>query len=248
MTDPDSLAPHPTLDRYYESDAARPRFLRSIFDSTSVHYEWIENVLSFGLGIRYRSQVLRAAGFTPEMKHLDVATGTGAVAKAARTLAGSSEKIIGLDPSYGMLRQARKNLGLRTVQAAGEEIPFRSEIFDFITVGYALRHLGDLRKAFGEWNRTLKPGGILLILEISTPPKKGIRRSMLRFYMDTIVPKIVRLGTRSADAEELMHYYWDTTETCVPPETIVKALEESGFSTIHKSTTFGVFTEYRAVR
>lgn len=248
MTDRDSLAPHPTLDRYYESDAARPRFLRSIFDSTSVHYEWIENVLSFGWGIRYRSDALRIAGYRPGMNHLDVATGTGAVAKAARSLAGTSEKIIGLDPSYGMLKQARKNLGLCSVQAAGEEIPFRSETFDFVTVGYALRHLGDLRTAFGEWQRVLKPGGTLLILEISNPPKKGIRRTMLRFYMDTIVPKIVRLGTKSADAEELMHYYWDTTETCVPPPTIVKALEESGFRTIHRSTTFGVFTEYRAVR
>ena len=69
----------------------------------------------------------------------------------------------------------------------------------------------------------LRPNGRVLILEI-TPPRSRLGYAVLRFHLNRIVPFFARIRSRSAEAEKLMHYYWDTIRSCVPPETILDAL------------------------
>ncbi len=242
----DSVPPHPTLPDYYQSDAERERFVRGLFDETAPWYEKINDLLSFGSGGRYRRDALRRAGYVKGTRLLDVATGTGVVARAAVAL-GDRGDIVGLDPSIGMLLAGRREMRLSGVQAFGEKLPFRSAGFGMLSIGYALRHMSDLRTAFAEHIRVLKPGGRIVILEI-TPPKSKLGFAVLRAYMNGLAPAVARLLSRNDETVTLMKYYWDTIRECVPPETILTALRDAGFEDVKRSVTYGVMTEYTGTR
>ena len=247
-TEPSSrIAPHGTLTRYYGSDSERSRYLRDLFDQGSVHYDAINQFLSFGTGIRYRQDALARHGLSAGMSVLDVATGTGGVARAAKKITGTAGRVIGLDPSIGMLIESRRRSSSPAVEAFGEALPFRDGTFDFLSMGYALRHLPDLVAGFCEYFRVLRPGGRVLILEI-TPPRGRVAYGLMRVYMNSIVPRLVRLSTRSASAGTMMEYYWDTTANCVPPDTILSAMTRAGFVDVKRKVTLGVFSEYSGRR
>ncbi len=239
------LKPHPTLSDHYGSDEKRQEYIDGLFDAAAPHYDWICRVMSLGSGQSYRKDALARSGLVAGMRILDVATGTGLVARAALQILGKPEAVVGLDPSVGMLRECRRLLPVRLVQGRGEALPFPDGTFDFLSMGYALRHVPDLRLAFGEYLRILRPGGKVVILEITRP---GSRLGMVfvRFYLRLAVPLITRWGTGSSQAERLMKYYWDTIEGCVPPETILEALRAAGFQDVERKVMGGVLSEYVA--
>src|SRR5690349_15811410 len=119
-----STVPHPDLLEYYPSSGARRRFVDGLFDRAAPHYAWINRIMSLGSGVWYRRDALRRAGVGPGMVVLDVATGNGVVAGAARNLVGASGRVVGADASLGMLRQARKRLvAFPGIQGLAEELP-----------------------------------------------------------------------------------------------------------------------------
>ena len=240
-----SLAPHPTLERHYRRPEERQRYVDALFDHAAPHYDWICRVMSLGSGGAYRRQALQRLGLRPGMSVLDVATGTGLVARAALALLGGAG-VVGLDPSRGMLEQARRALGAPLVQGRGECLPFASARFDALTMGYALRHVPDLLAAFREYHRVLRPGGRLLVLEISRPRSRA-GGALARLYLKHVVPLVTRVGTGSAPARQLMDYYWDTIENCVEPEAILDALRASGFEASRR-VQGGLLSEYVGTR
>jgi demethylmenaquinone methyltransferase/2-methoxy-6-polyprenyl-1,4-benzoquinol methylase len=242
-----SRPPHPVLRDYYQRDEERPAFVTALFDGAARHYDRVCWLMSLGSGQRYRRRALERVGLGPGMRLLDVATGTGLVARAAARIVGDPRAVVGLDPSAGMLAQARKTLASPLVQGRMEALPFGSECFDVLTIGYALRHATDLEVAFGECRRVLKAGGRLLILEISRAPSPG-RRALVRLHLTRVLPFIMRLWTRNWHAQVLTRYYWDTIAACVSPPTIVEALERSGFTDVRWHFFGGFLSEYTAVK
>ena len=239
-------APHPTLESYYPDEPSRRRFVRSIFDETASHYDWIIGFMSFGSGNWYRKDALTRAGLAEGETVLEVACGTGPVTRAAQQIVGKSGRVVGLDPSLGMIREMTRQAPTNAVLAIAEEIPFADETFGFLTMGYALRHVADLKATMAEYRRVLRPGGQLLILEISRPSSR-LHYRFLRFYLKRVVPRIAGIGSRSRKARKLMEYYWDTIESCVPPETILSAMESSGLEEVRCEVVLGMFSEYRGV-
>src|SRR5437867_1721338 len=124
-------------------------------------------MLDLGSGRSYRRWALKRAGLRPGMRLLDVATGTGLVALGAAGIIGEPGRVIGVDPSRGMLREAREALSGPLVQGRAEALPFRDDLFDMLSMGFALRHVADLGSASREYWRVLKPGGRLIVLEVS---------------------------------------------------------------------------------
>jgi demethylmenaquinone methyltransferase/2-methoxy-6-polyprenyl-1,4-benzoquinol methylase len=116
-----------------------------------------------------------------------------------------------------------------------------------VSLGYGLRHMADLHAFFLECRRVLKPGGRLLLLEI-TQPGSGPGRWLNRLYLRNVVPMAARMGTGAVAARRMMDYFWDTVENCVPPEVILEALAASGFAEATRKVTGGVLSEYRATR
>lgn len=241
-------APHPPLEKYYPGESERRGFVTGIFDRTAPYYDWINGVMSLGSGVRYRRDALRRAGLAPGQRLLDVAIGTGLVARAARDILGADGHITGVDLSMGMLAEARKALPIALVQGVAERLPLADGCADFVTMGYALRHVTDLESTFREYRRVLRPGGKLVILEVTRPALRSAAYRFTRFYLQTVVPLMARLGPGGAEARTLMEYFWDTVDNCVPPATIVDALAESGFDSPRQGVMHRVFSEYVATK
>src|SRR5262245_14718597 len=180
------------------------------------------------------------------MRVLDIATGTGLVAREARSIVGPSGSVVGLDPSAGMLEQAG-NLDIPLIRALGERLPIADASFDFVSMGYALRHVADLGALFSELRRVLKPGGTACILEI-TRPKSDFVAVPLRVFMTGVVPAVASLIRGNDHARDLMRFYWDTIEACVPPESVLQALSGAGFAKVGRVVNLGMFSDYTAVR
>jgi demethylmenaquinone methyltransferase/2-methoxy-6-polyprenyl-1,4-benzoquinol methylase len=240
------LPPHPDLSRYYATPGERRRRLDAWFDHSAGDYDWISQALSFGSGNRYRGETLKRYGLEAGQSALDVGCGTGVLASRAQGITAPGGRAIGLDPSTGMLLRARERNVRKLVRALGESLPFPDQAFDMLSMGYALRHVADLRLAFEEFHRVLKPGGTLLLLEI-TPPASSWARRLVRFYLGRIVPAVARLRGGSS-ARELMEYYWETIEQCVAPVSILDALSATGFRNIARRTEKGILSEYSATR
>ncbi len=236
------LKPHPTLDRYYGRSDDRPQFVRRLFDAAASDYDRIERPMALGSGRWYRREALKRAGLAPGMRVLDVAIGTGLVAREALRLSGEG-CVVGLDPSVGMLLEARRQLRVGGILGLGEQLPLTDGSFDLVSMGYGLRHLGDLTAAFREFLRVLRPGGTVCLLELTRPPNR-MAAGMVRFYLRRVVPVLARLRTRSADAELMMRYFWDTIENCVPPDSILRALDAAGFADVQRVVAIGLFSEY----
>jgi demethylmenaquinone methyltransferase/2-methoxy-6-polyprenyl-1,4-benzoquinol methylase len=241
-----SLAPHPRLSEYYDDEASRRRLLDRLFDHSARDYDRIGRWMSFGSGEWYRAEALRRGGLRPGMKVLDVATGTGPVARAAARVVGAGN-VVALDPSVGMLLQARTAVGVNGVRGLGERLPWRDGSFDFLSMGYALRHVADLRAAFAEYHRVLRPGGAVILLEIARPTSR-LGYLWLRFYLGRVIPWLTRWRTKNRDAETVMRYFWDTIDRCVPAEEILAALADAGFEQPRRTTQLGMLAEYTARR
>ena len=239
---PPVLPPHRTLTDYYRH-GQKSGFLRQIFDRTAIDYDRIERLMAFGTGAKYRRDALIRAGLKPGMKMLDVAAGTGAVSREALTILGDARQIIGLDPSAGMLAQLVTSVPIRVLRATGEQLPLADASFDFLSVGYALRHMGDVSTALSQFHRVLKPGGTVCLLEI-TAPRNRLARSLARAYFRGIVPLLTRLAARDSKTPLLWKYYWDTIDACIPPAQVMDAMTRAGFTDVRRHLEVGIFSEY----
>jgi demethylmenaquinone methyltransferase/2-methoxy-6-polyprenyl-1,4-benzoquinol methylase len=181
------------------------------------------------------------------MRAVDVGVGTGLVARQAAAIVGDPTMITGVDPSPGMLQNAKVPEGVKLVSGSAENIPFPDNSFDFLSMGYALRHISDLSVAFAEFHRVLKPGGRLCVLEI-TCPEKPLQKMLLKIYLRNIVPTLARLAARSSDTSLLWRYYWDTIEACAKPASVMSTLEAAGFEKVDRHVELGIFSEYRAYK
>lgn len=238
-----AIPPQPLLRQYYTTNEQKRQFVQGLFDRAAGEYDYAERLMALGTGSWYRRQALLRAGLKNGMSVLDIATGTGLVAKEAIRIIGDGQQLLGLDPSPGMLQQARRRLNIRVLQGYGEQIPLDADCFDFLSMGYALRHLSDLIVAFREFHRVLKPGGRVCILEI-TKPRSVIQQNLMRFYIRGIIPVLSRLTFCHKDVGVLWQYYWETIQVCVPPEKVLEAMRLAGFCDVGRYVQLGVFSEY----
>lgn len=243
--DGNPVSPHPVLTRYYADDGQRHRYVVRLFDASARHYDAINQLMSLGTGHRYRRWALLRAGLTPGMHLLDVGAGTGAIAASATGVVGPRGSVTALEPSRGMLRETMRKHAGPAVQGIAECLPFADNSFDMITMGYALRHIAELHVAFREYRRVLKPGGTVLILEITTPASRPMYYPV-KCYFQFIIPTLALLFRRSQTARLMMSYFWDTVATCVPPHVIMEALRRVGFTQIKRHVVLGIFSEYMA--
>ena len=241
------MLPHPTLSDQYGTEAAKPEYVDRLFDKGAKYYDGIVDWGFLRSGAFYRKWVQERHGLKKGAKVLDVACGTGLVAVEAAKILGTAENITCLDPSSGMLEVARTKLAARFVQGRAEAMPFPDNSFDFLTMGYALRHVADLDTTFREYRRVLKPGGRLLILEV-TKPASRVGEFFFRIYFGRIYPFLSGLFTRSRDARDMMRYYWITMDACVPPASVLDALHRAGLADVKRTAMLGLFSEYTAVK
>ena len=240
-------APHIPLTDYYQTEQERQAYLRQMFDDTAADYDHIEAMFAWGSGSRYRRQALIRGGLNAGMKVLDVGVGTGLVAAQACILTGDAALVTGVDPSPGMMAAGKLPAAMALIEGRAESLPFPDNHFDFLSMGYALRHISDLGVAFAEFDRVLRPGGRLCILEI-TQAKNRFGRWLLKSYMRGVLPFLARFVSRQENTATIWRYHWDSIEACVPPEQVVTALSAAGLTQVIRHVELGVFSEYQAIK
>jgi demethylmenaquinone methyltransferase/2-methoxy-6-polyprenyl-1,4-benzoquinol methylase len=225
-------------------DAAQ---VRRLFDDSAGIYDRAERVGSFGRGLPYRRQALARAGLSKGARVLDVACGTGLMSRAAWQLTEGAITLTGVDPSPGMIAHARRYLPMECREGVAESLPVAAAEADFLMMGYALRHVRDWARAFGEFARVLRPGGRLCLLEITRPEGRG-GRAVFDFYFGLVVPLLGSVDTASAQAWRLYRYYWRTMMAARPPADVLDALKHAGFAEVAHTRYGGFLSEYTARR
>ena len=163
--------------------------VRAMFDRIAGVYDVMNTVMTAGLHHRWRSRAADLARVGPGTRALDVATGTGDL---AIELASRGGDVVGSDFSEGMLARARtKAPGLTWEQADAMALPYPEDEFDAVTVGFGARNFGDLSQGLREMVRVVRPGGRVVILEITTPQKPPLS-TFFSLWFDRVVPLMGR--------------------------------------------------------
>jgi len=163
--------------------------VRAMFDRIAGVYDVMNTVMTAGLHHKWRTRAVDLARVGPGTRALDVATGTGDL---AIELASRGGDVVGSDFSEGMLARARaKAPGLTWEQADAMALPYPDDAFDATTVGFGARNFGDLAQGLREMVRVVKPGGRVVILEITTPQKPPLS-TFFSLWFDRLVPLLGR--------------------------------------------------------
>jgi demethylmenaquinone methyltransferase/2-methoxy-6-polyprenyl-1,4-benzoquinol methylase len=161
-----------------------------MFDRIAGIYDVMNSVMTAGLHHRWRERATDLARVGPGTRALDVATGTGDLAIA---LARRGGDVVGSDFSEGMLERARaKSPVVRWEQANALALPYPDDAFDAATVGFGARNFSDLDRGLREMVRVVRPGGRVVVLEITTPTKPPLS-TFFSLWFDRIVPLLGRL-------------------------------------------------------
>src|SRR3954453_4422805 len=192
-------ARHAHAGRVVGSDAARSGTLpegqvRAMFDRIAGFYDAMNSVMTVGLHHRWRARAADLAAVGPGDRALDVATGTGDLAIELARRVGPSGEVIGSDFSEEMLTLARRKApALRFEFGNALELPYADDSFDAVTVGFGARNFSDLERGLSEMARVVRPGGRVVVLEITTPTKPPLS-TFYGVWFDRLLALLGRLG------------------------------------------------------
>jgi demethylmenaquinone methyltransferase/2-methoxy-6-polyprenyl-1,4-benzoquinol methylase len=209
--------------------------VRAMFDRISGFYDVMNSVMTAGLHHRWRARAADLAALGPGDSALDVACGTGDLAIELARRVGTGGEVIGSDFSEEMLERARaKAPGLAWEWGNALELPYASGRFDAATVGFGARNFSDLERGLAEMARVVKPGGRVVVLEITTPRKPPLS-TFYRVWFDHVVPLIGRL----TGEQEAYTYLPSSVRRFPGPEGLAAAMQRAGLSDIRWVLTAG---------
>jgi demethylmenaquinone methyltransferase/2-methoxy-6-polyprenyl-1,4-benzoquinol methylase len=166
--------------------------VRAMFDRIAGVYDVMNSVMTAGLHHRWRERAADLAELRPGDRALDVATGTGDLAIELARRVGPEGEVVGSDFSEGMLDRARRKAPqLRFEWGDAMRLPYADGEFAAATVGFGARNFGDLDQGIREMARVVRPGGKVVVLEITTPTRPPLS-TFFRLWFDTVVPQLGR--------------------------------------------------------
>ncbi len=235
----------------YNAKEAKGRQVERMFDNIAHSYDMLNHAFSLGIDRYWRRAAIRSLQPYQPREILDVATGTGDFALlSARRL--QPDRILGVDLSEGMLdvgREKAARAGLSDVIRFQKDDCLNLRIadasFDAVTVAYGVRNFEDLDRGLREMWRVLRPGGRLVIIEL-TAPRRAPMRQLFRFYSHVLMPALGRLVSRDGKAYA---YLPATMEAFPQGEEMQGILQRAGFAEVRfRRFTFGLSTLYTACR
>lgn len=233
----------------YRDERHKSEQVKEMFDSIAPAYDFMNRAMTMGIDKIWRNRAVKLIAREGCRRILDVATGTADLA-INLALKASPENVTGVDLSAGMIE-----IGQRKVKTAGLDgvislqvadclsLPFDDNTFDCVTVAYGVRNFERLADGYREMARVLRPGGLLCVIELSTPTSPLVK-PLYRLYTRHIIPAVGRIVSRDVRA----YSYLPESIAAVPQGSEMTSLmAEAGLTDCdHRPMTFGTCTLYTA--
>ncbi|MGA2623017.1 MAG: bifunctional demethylmenaquinone methyltransferase/2-methoxy-6-polyprenyl-1,4-benzoquinol methylase UbiE [Bacteroidota bacterium] len=233
-------------DRLRRAVVQNPLNIQAMFNAIAPKYDVLNHLLSFGLDIRWRKRALKLVEEKRKGKFLDIAAGSGDLSIEAIGL--QPQMIVATDFAANMLGVFRDKLNDRKItnpihlaSCDALHLPFTVDTFDLTMVAFGVRNFSDRLLGLKEMLRVLRPGGVCLILELTTP-KLPVIAHLYNLYSKSILPMIGKIISR----HNLAYSYLPTSISEFPAdEQFLSLMKEAGFREPSASfLTFGVATIY----
>src|SRR5829696_1926756 len=206
--------------------------VRGMFDRIAGVYDVMNSAMTAGLHHQWRQRAVDRAEVGPGADALDVCCGTGDLALELRRRIGPDGRVVGCDFSQPMLELARRKSGEQALPvefgwADALELPYGDASFDAVTIGFGARNLADLERGLAEMARVLRPGGRLVILEITRPQREPLA-AFYSLWFARIVPVI---GTFAGDPDAYS-YLPSSVRTFPEPRELAAMMDAAGLERI----------------
>ncbi|MDE2119497.1 MAG: bifunctional demethylmenaquinone methyltransferase/2-methoxy-6-polyprenyl-1,4-benzoquinol methylase UbiE [Betaproteobacteria bacterium] len=228
------MSTEPTTHFGFETVAERDKARRvaQVFESVAPRYDLMNDLMSAGLHRVWKAFTVQLAGVRPGHHVLDVASGTGDLARAFAERVQPGGMVVATDINGAMLDEGRRRLldagvCVPAVQCDAEQLPFADASFDRVSVAFGLRNMTHKERALAEFHRVLRPGGKLLVLEFSRPWEP--LRPAYDWYSFKVLPRLGRLVASDADS---YRYLAESIRRHPDQATLKAMMEQSGFSAV----------------
>ena len=210
-------------------EQSKAQRVRGVFDSVASKYDVMNDLMSLGVHRLWKAYAVAVARVRPGDKVLDLAGGTGDLARAFAKPAGARGMVVHTDINEAMLRQGRDRLldegiVVPTLLCDAESLPFATASFDLVTVAFGLRNMTHKERALAEMARVLKPGGRLLVLEFSKVAAPLAK--VYDWYSFNVLP---RIGRWVAGDGESYRYLAESIRVHPDQETLKAMMKTAGF-------------------
>ena len=212
-----------------EQKAAR---VAGVFDSVATRYDLMNDLMSAGMHRLWKAFTVRQADVRPGMRVLDIAGGTGDLARAFADRAGDTGVVVLSDINLSMLQAGREKLldkgrMLPLVQCDAEHLPFADDSFDVVSVAFGLRNMTHKDVALGEMRRVTKPGGKVLVLEFSR-----VWAPLAPVYDAFSFSVLPWLGSKVAGDSDSYRYLAESIRMHPPQEELARMMEHAGLEQV----------------
>ncbi len=229
----------------------KQNLVRDIFDSVADNYDLMNDVLSLGIHRLWKDYALAHSGLQRGDKVLDIAGGSGDMAKRFVKKVGKDGQVVLTDINYAMLTKGREkmlNNGLshiKYVQLSAEALSFGNRSFDCVCIAFGLRNMTDKNKALSEAYRVLKVGGRLLVLEFSKV-ENWLVNKVYEAYSFNIMPK---LGGLIAGDERSYQYLAESIDKHPNQQSLEQMFKDAGFSLCeYHNLTCGIVALHKGIK
>lgn len=223
--------------------------VQGMFDRIARRYRLMNTLMTAGQDRRWRRHVVERAALPPRGRLLDLATGTGDIAREALR-ARPDLQVAGADFSTGMMQAGRRMSDaapMHWVAADAMRLPFAENCFDAIASGYLVRNVLDIPQTLQEQMRVLRPGGRLVILE-SSPPPPSLLRPFIELHLRLVIPLLGRLIAGPAGASAY-RYLPRTTQAFHRPQELAEIMQAAGLTSVTwRHFMFGTMAVHEGVK
>lgn len=222
-------------------EGEKEKKVREVFDSVADKYDLMNDLMSMGTHRIWKRIVAMETGLKPNQSAIDVAGGTGDISILMADRVGEGGTVVVYDINGEMLKVGRDKCvdrgylkNIKYVQGNAEEISFEDNTFHCATVGFGIRNVTHLDRAFSEMARVVKPGGKVICLEFSRP-NSAIISKLYDFYSFSIIPNVGEMVTGNRSAYE---YLPESIRKFPPQEELKKIMEEAGLYRVRYTNLF----------